>query len=392
MKILIVAMSNSVHVARWISLFVENYKEYEIHLFPSQDFGVTHPLLKNVIIHHSFFYDKSNENIQFKGIYLKNKTLISMIRYFYMQTFPLYRKKQLKKLIDTIHPDIIHSLEIQHGAYLVLDIKKKMKKFPKWIVTNFGSDIFLFGQLKEHKEKIRMVMKLADYYSCECKRDVLLAREFGFEKEILSVFPNSGILEDEVFKESNMSIIPSKRKKIMLKGYQGWSGRALTAIYALGKCADIMKEYTVMVYNVSEDIKIALELMKIRYKIAYEIIPMDTDRKEIIKHHGQARISIGLNISDGLSTSMIEAMSMGSFIIQSNTSCAHEIIKQNKTGILVDPENFQEVEEALRLALSNDSLVDEAMVINKLLCKKRFSKKVNELKILNYYEKVVNEG
>ena len=53
-------------------------------------------------------------------------------------------------------------------------------EFPPWIATNWGSDIFLFGKLPEHREKISRILNYADYYSAECHRDVKIARESGF--------------------------------------------------------------------------------------------------------------------------------------------------------------------------------------------------------------------
>ncbi len=64
------------------------------------------------------------------------------------------------------------------------------------------------------------------------------------------------------------------------------------------------------------------------------IIPEFTSHHDILQKHGQARISIGLSIGDAISTSLLEAIVMGSFPIQSWTSCADEWIVDGKTGIL----------------------------------------------------------
>ena len=37
----------------------------------------------------------------------------------------------------------------------------------------------------------------------------------------------------------------------MLKGYQGWAGRALVALEAMEACADVLKEYEIVVYLAS---------------------------------------------------------------------------------------------------------------------------------------------
>jgi hypothetical protein len=84
-------------------------------------------------------------------------------------------------------------MEIQAAGYMTLEVKRRfLDKFPPWIVTNWGSDIYLFGRLPEHEKKIREVLYGCDYYTCECERDIALSKEFGFKGRILPVFPNTG--------------------------------------------------------------------------------------------------------------------------------------------------------------------------------------------------------
>ena len=50
-------------------------------------------------------------------------------------------------------------MEFQSAGYFVAEAKKRFSgKFPKWIATNWGSDIYLFGQLKAHEKKIKEVI------------------------------------------------------------------------------------------------------------------------------------------------------------------------------------------------------------------------------------------
>ena len=70
-------------------------------------------------------------------------------------------------------------------------------------------------------------------------------------------------------------------------------------------------------------------------------------------------------MSDGISTSFLEAMVMGSFPVQSWTSCAGEWIVDGKSGILVPPDDPAPVAAALRRALTDDRLVDAAAERNR---------------------------
>ncbi len=392
MKILVVAMADSIHTARWLSQLTD--QGWEIHLFPSTDYGIVHPEMRNLTVHHSIYGQRKNndKSIKFKGLYTFSKHIAEFGRSSLRILVKNYRIIQLQWLIKKIKPDVIHSLEIQHAGYLTLAAKKKIKKgyFPPWIVTNWGSDIYLFGRLTEHEPKIKEVLSLADYYSCECYRDVELARLFGFKGHILPVFPNTGGIDLELIPHLRSSGLVSNRRIIMLKGYQTWAGRALVGLRALERCAELLGDYQIAIFSASSDVLIAAELFSKATGISTIIIPKETSHYEILKWHGRSRVSIGLSISDAISTSLLEAMAMGSFPIQSCTACANEWIEDGKTGLLVPPEDVDLIETALRKVLTDDDLVNRAAEQNYIVIKEKldcFELKKKAIKIYEFVSK-----
>ena len=168
-------------------------------------------------------------------------------------------------------------------------------------------------------------MENCDYYSCECKRDVGLAQQFWFRGIVFDPYPNTGGFEPDLIDDYRKAAgSTSLRKVIMVKGYQGWAGRALIAIRALERCGEIIRDYNVVIYsNVSgEDIEIASTLLFQNTGAEVTILPLNTPNTEIMRYHSLARISIGLSMGDAISTSLLEAMAMGSFPIQSCTAYA----------------------------------------------------------------------
>ena len=137
----------------------------------------------------------------------------------------------------------------------------------------------------------------------------------------------------------------------------------MVALQALRNCVDNLEGYTIVFYSVSEDVRIAAELFRQETNLKVEIFDQ-VNHEEILQLFGKARIYIGLSISDGISTSLLEAMAMGTFPIQSCTACANEWIEHGKSGLIVPPENSSIITEAIKLALSNDSLVNKAAELN----------------------------
>ena len=365
MKILLVAMSESIHTARWISQIAD--LPGELHLFPVTDCGITHCELRNITVHHTFHagLHGADRCVTLKGMPLFSDFAVQGASTVLNKLFPERTASRLARLIQHLKPDIIHSLEFQHSAYLTLEAKKRFTgTFPAWIATNWGSDIFLFGRLPEHEAKIRDVLTNADYYSCECRRDVCLAKAYGFEGQTLPVFPNTGGFDLQDIGKLRSPGPVSARRTIMLKGYQHWAGRALVGLRALERCADLLGGFTVAIHSASPDVEIAARLFQCSTGIPVTLVPRSTPHREILALHGTARISVGLSISDGLSTSFLEALVMGSFPIQSWTACADEWIEDGRTGLLVPPEDPDVVEQAIRCALNDDVMVDRAAAEN----------------------------
>lgn len=258
MKILFVAMAESIHTARWIHQLKD--EGWDLYLYPSHDDRGLPTNLEEVKVLVPFY--SLFDWLDRRGLGKYFKFFYSKISYFTRKGSPDYYARRLNRYIKAIKPDIIHSMETQGGGFLVAKVKCEYpnSSFPAWWHTNWGSDIFLFGRLPHQKPLIRRVMENCDYYSCECQRDIGLAQQFGFKGKAFEPYPNTGgfkpQLMDEYRKEAGLT---STRKVIMVKGYQGWAGRALVAIRALERCADIIGNYNVVIYsNVSgEDVEIA---------------------------------------------------------------------------------------------------------------------------------------
>jgi glycosyltransferase involved in cell wall biosynthesis len=381
-SILLIAMLDSVHTTRWVKQLMD--QDWKIYLFPSTDAEKLHSNLAGVVVVRSN-YRKIRDALSTLGLVF----MARLVRYFERKFSP-DQAKQLRNVIVSLHPDLIHSLEIQAAGYLTLEAKNEFHgKFPPWIVTNWGSDIFLFGKLQRHKEKIHDVLAGCDYYSCECERDVKLALEFGFNKTVLPVFPNTGGFELRQLEKLRHEILPSSRKVIMLKGYQHWAGRALTGLRALERCEDVLGGYTIIIFSAPPEVEIAAELFTYKTGIASRIVSHDTTHQEMLSLHAKARISIGLSISDAISTSLLEAMVMGSFPIQSCTACADEWVQHGVSGMIVPPEDPEVIEKAIRIALAEDGLVDKAAEINWQVALTRLDGTLLKQKATNIYRSIL---
>jgi glycosyltransferase involved in cell wall biosynthesis len=389
MRILFVGMTGSIHTARWLSQIED--QGWEVYLFPVQRTD-PHPKLRNLTVFganplRTRYLHKSVRYISWTSISVYWDMLEGLLKH---QLTNRFKAMALMHTIRNIKPDIIHSLEIQHAGYLTLRAKNKLgKKFPTWIATNWGSDIYLFGKQPDHQQPIREVMENCDYYSCECERDIQLARDMGFKGQVLPVLPNAGGMDIEYANNFRQAGPVSNRKTIIVKGYQGWAGRALIAFQALRLCQDMLKDYTITLYSSAKDTEIAAHLFSRETGISIEIMP-PSSHEEILRRFGKSRIYIGLSISDGISTSLLEAMVMGAFPIQSCTACADEWIVDGSSGFIVPPEDPYMITDAIRRALMDDDLVNHAAEFNTKTVKERLDYLKIKPQVVKMYQDINN--
>ena len=276
-------------------------------------------------------------------------------------------------------------MEFQQSAYLVLAARDQIKGFfPRWLATNWGSDIFLFGRQPDHALQIRRVCEAIDLYSCECHRDVALGREFGYRGPDLPVLPNSGGMDINHVLSLRDHAPTSTRKLIMVKGYDHFAGRAMVSLAVLERFAEQLKDYTIVLFSVGAKPRVrALELAEAGI-LKIKVIDWAT-HDDILRHFGQARMYLGISISDAISTSVLEAMAMGAFPIQTDTSCCQEWFIDGRTGFAIPPDDFERICERFAVALTDDNLVDTAAVENFEIIKSRLAIEVLRPKMAEFY-------
>jgi glycosyltransferase involved in cell wall biosynthesis len=394
MRILFVGMADAIHTTRWITQIAN--EGWEIFLFPVVRTGLRLDLPKiNVFNPYlSLFAPVGSEfrSLPWASPYFYAEAKLASVLKRPAETFKV---DALTKIIQRYKPDIIHSLEMQQAGYLTLKAKERLgKNFPIWAMTIWGSDLYLFGRLQAHQARIRAVLEACDYFGSESERDIPLARKLGLKGKVLPVLPATGAFDIDAHQKFKQLGLISERRSILLKGYQHFAGRALVGLRALAMCADLLQGYQVDVLGASSDVTLAAELFSHDTGIPVNIVSgtaHDANDEDVFSAFGRARIAIGLSVSDGLPRTLLEAMVMGAFPIQSSTSCADEWIVNGETGFIVPPEDPHIIADAIRQALLNDNLVDRAAEINALTARERLDEVKIKAQVVNMYREIFAE-
>jgi hypothetical protein len=396
MRILFIAIGESVHTARWMSQIAD--EGWDLHLFPVEP-GNPHKDFRNVTIHAFYreYWKDTPSAVHNKGFYWPFPRGIARIYQVAQLVAPnrATPAARLARTIQSLKPDIVHVLEMQSAGYLTLAAKARLNgySFPPSIFSCWGNDLYLFGRQPEHAARIRALLSDCDYYIADCARDLPLALEFGFKGEPLGVFTTAGGYDLQGMRRFRQPGPTSARKVIALKGHQTTRGaNALAALQALEMCSDLLSGFELRVFSASNEIRRALSsVSQIEGLRVTETRPRCT-HEEILELMGSARIAIGVSASDGTPNAMLEAMVLGAFPIQSDTISTAEWIQDGVNGFLVSATDPQSIADAIRRALTDDELVDRAAQVNEDLVNERLDLNKIKPKVIELYRKVAALG
>jgi len=350
-RILLIGMLDSIHLARWVEQF--NGSDFSLTVFPSTHFKIAHKKILETTNLHLKIWGIS----VFKGLLGYFDSLITL-RFLGPYVGNSMRRIYLRLLIIFLRPDIIHALEIQHAGYLVTPIKGVSERR---ILTNWGSDIYYFQHLPGHKVQIVMALNWATHYSAECLRDYELARSFGFSGVELPRIPNAGGMTQLKLSDINVS----DRNQVTVKCYGGTFGLGSMAISV---CEIFLAKHeygNVFLYSVTEDLLNRVESLSFAFpgRVRFSTLLNPESHETILGELRNSRVFLGMSRSDGLSTSFLEALLCGAYPIQTNTSCAIEIIQMGAIGSIVNPD-VSEVADILIKVFSDKNLLIKARDAN----------------------------
>jgi glycosyltransferase involved in cell wall biosynthesis len=365
-RVLLIGMLNSVHFANWLERI--QFIDRDIYLFASRQYKNLHPKISQIV--------SKNPRVKVvnlfpnPGISVYLEFLLDTRWFKWMEYFS--RRRRLERLLRKHRFTKIHALEIQHAGYLLNKALPTERLFDNVIVTNWGSDIYFYGQFPEHELRIRECLKMATYYSAECVRDYQLAKNFGFTGINLPVVPNSTTFSEEHFSQTFTS--SSQRDQIIMKCYGSTFGYGDMLLQLADKALVLYPDINIYAYSVTEELIKSAEAIKKRHpeRFRYTSVRSPIQHKIMLEEFSRSRIYIGASKSDGVSTSFLEALATGAFPIQTSTSCAGEWVESGARAGIVQP-NKAAIEEKLKQVIYDFETLREAQEKNFELAKERLS-------------------
>ena len=375
MKILFISMP-SVHVIRWI----ENLKDtsYELYWFDVLGKG----RLETLDSVHQYTNWKKRKTASIKGEYFLRKKAPLI----YKKIIPFLEvsaNEALEEIILEIQPDVIHSFEMQSCSYPIL---KTMQKYPniKWLYSCWGSDLYYYQQFSVHLKKIKQVLQRVDFLHTDCNRDFILAKKIGFMGKHVGVI--SGGTGYKLAELEKYKFPVEERKIILVKGYENEFGRGLNIIKALQQ---LKLDYEIIVFGSHINVINYIIANKLDFKVFER---HELSHQELMELMGKSLLYIGNSISDGIPNTLLEALVMGAFPIQSNPGGATaEIIENGVNGFLIEnPEDVDEIKSLISYFIKNKKAMNKPQNINFELFKNKLNHDFNVGLVTQIYLDAIN--
>ena len=337
-RVLAIGMVNSIHFARWLSSAKGVNAKFTI--FPSGPNRRLHPIIGALV---------TKERGQFS---LSKLMAFLSLPIWLMDRFLGGRLRALilRVLLKSRHFDILHFHEMQSGGYPLTLLPAQLLSQSKVFYTPYGSDLFWFQNDAKHLAKIRQTLLLVDGIFPECERDGKLARQYGFQGELMTSMPAAGTLQLDV--TGPMPV--SGRTKIAVKGYGGTWGRAVHVLHALEAIQDHLVGFEIHLTSVTKDVAKEIRRLQSSSKLNLVLHPkFSLSSREMRALLIASKFHIALSASDGFPASLIEALLCGAIPIQSDTACLPDSLVEISPRNFVSTENWGQIGQVL-LSLEAD--------------------------------------
>ena len=266
--------------------------------------------------------------------------------------------KRLREFIEEVKPDLIHAMRIPYEGMIAADAYSGIPL----ISSVWGNDFTLHAPSSPlMRHYTRWTMQVADAVHADCRRDIRLAKEWGFSDEkSLLVAPGNGGIRPDIFyppsKPVEESVIfnprgfrPYVRNDTFFKAIPLVLEKHPDTKFI---CASMAGEQQAMKWVRELEIGHAVELL--------DLLP----HERIADVYRRAQISVSPSIHDGTPNTLLEGMACGCFPIAGDLESIREWITPNENGLLFDPTDHQSIATAMISAIENKNLRSKAAGLN----------------------------
>lgn len=280
--------------------------------------------------------------------------------------------RDLRVLVDRINPDLVHAMRIPFEGMLATEAGFQQPL----MVSIWGNDFTLHANASPGMRRLtRRVLQRCDGLHSDCKRDLQLARDWGWTAERLEfVLPGNGGIRADIFHAADSNAEPAEPIAgldgfaaegplvVNPRGFRGYV-RNDTFFQAAARVHQNRPEVVFVCPTMAGESRAIHWLDKLDIHDAVRLLPRQTPR-QMAALFRRAQVTVSPSEHDGTPNTLLEGMACGCFPVAGRLDSIEEWIEDGKNGLLIDPADPQALAEAILQALSDTDLRRRAAELN----------------------------
>ncbi len=310
--------------------------------------------------------------------------------------------RHVRNIMDTLEVDLIHSLRIPFEGMVGASAQLQIPL----VISVWGNDFTLHARSSPGmKYHTRQALRRADALHADCKRDIRLAADWGFQPDRPTVvLPGGGGLVRDLFKPAlpeMETLRPEVRKQledlpvdspvvVNPRGFRAYVRndtffRSIPGV--VERVPGAMFLCPAMAGN--EEANHWLDQLKIEQSV--RLLPK-LSQGEMAMVYRMSTVIVSPSEHDGTPNTFLEAIGCGCFPVVGDLESLREWVTDGENGFLVDPDDAEALGEATSRALMSAELREKASKINQGLINERADRDQVAISAERFYEKILGTG
>jgi len=305
----------------------------------------------------------------------------------------------VREILATLEVDLIHSLRIPFEGMLAASAQLPIPL----VVSVWGNDFTLHARSSPGmKYHTRQALSRADALHADCKRDVRLAADWGFQADRPTVvLPGGGGVVRDLFKPSppEMGILrPEVRKQledlavdnpivVNPRGFRAYV-RNDTFFRSIPGIVEKVPGAIFLCPAMGGNEGASRWIAQLKIEGSVRLLPKLSQR-EMAMIYRLSKVMVSPSEHDGTPNTFLEAIACGCFPVVGDLESLREWVTDDENGLLIDPDDAEALAQATSRALMDDGFREQAGKINQDLIDERADRDQVAISTERFYKDVV---
>jgi glycosyltransferase involved in cell wall biosynthesis len=393
MRLLFVADGRSPTTLGWLKYWMQN--QHEVHLISTFPCEAPFGLASFHVIPAAFGgMAGGGKTSSRRGLTAYLRGLLRPLRYVLGPASLPPHQAQFRRLVESIHPDLVHALRIPFEAMLAYVTPAEIP----FLVSIWGNDLSLHAPGSPWMAALTSrALRRADGLLADTESDIRLAGSWGLRPEMPTmVVPGAGgIRLEEIAAATSSDMLLEKLPEAPLvvnpRGQRPGSLRQDVFFRAIPLVLEKIPQVYFVCPPLRGDPQAEAWVASLGIAERTCLLPK-LSQPQLWALMKRAQIFVSPSLHDGMPNSLLEAMACGCFPVVGDIESMREWILDGINGLLVDASDKKMLADAIVRALNEPALRSRAAEVNATLLAERAGYARNMQRVGDFYGRMIRVG